>query len=72
MSRIDVDEVWEKRPDGTMNLISRVERVVSDEQEARERRPDRLRAQASRPINSLTPIEKDELLELLIQEFLGL
>ena len=72
MSRIDVDEVWEKQPDGSMKLLSQVERVVSDEEEERARRPDRIQALAARPITGLTPVEKDELLELLVQQTLGL
>jgi hypothetical protein len=44
MSRIDHDETWEKKPDGTMRLLSRVERIVTDEQIAYEDARAQLRA----------------------------
>ena len=39
MPRTDYDETWQKKPDGTMRLISRVERTVDDDQIAREQEP---------------------------------
>lgn len=65
MSRIDYDETWEKQDDGSMKLVERVERVVSAEEIEVETRLVRLRALVNRPVSSLTPTEKDQLLELV-------
>lgn len=65
MTRTTYDELWEKQDDGSMLLVERTERVVSDEEIEAETRPERLQALANRPISSLTPTEKDQLLELL-------
>lgn len=65
MTRVDYNETWEKLPDGSMRLIERVEHLVSDE----ELEPERLAALAQRPLASLSPTEKDQLLEDLIKRF---
>lgn len=67
MPRIDFDETWRKKDDGSMVLVERIERVVSDKEIEVETRPERLRALANRPIADLTPNEKDQLLELLVK-----
>lgn len=67
MTRTDYDELWEKLPDGSMKLVQRTARSVSDEEIEEERRPERLRALAARPVANLTSAEKDSLLEFLAQ-----
>ncbi len=65
MSRTDYDEVWEKQSDGSMKLVEQTERVVSDEEIEKERRPERLRELTKKSVADMTPAEKDDLLELI-------
>ena len=67
MARTDYDEVWEKQEDGSMKLLSRTERIVSDE----ELEPERLQELAAKPVARLTNPEKDELLGLLVKQVVG-
>ena len=67
MPRTDYDELWEKQPDGSMNLVKRTPRIVSDEEIEKEQRSERLRVLITRPVANLTPAEKDDLLEFLVE-----
>jgi len=66
MPRTDYDETWEKQSDGSMKLLSRVERVVSDKEIARMERPARMRKLAEKPV--WIQAERDEVLRALLEE----
>ena len=57
MPRTNRDETWRKEPDGTMTLVSSVERIVSDEELKVETREEWLKAEVGR-----ASLSNDELL----------
>ncbi|KKK56937.1 hypothetical protein LCGC14_3059520 [marine sediment metagenome] len=67
MPRTDYDELWEKQSNGSMNLVKRTSRIVSDEEIEKEQHSERLRVLITRPVANLTPAEKDDLLEFLVE-----
>lgn len=66
MPRIDYDETWEKQPDGSMKLVERVERIVSDEELEKRKRPVRMRELAKKPV--WTAAERDEVLRAFLTD----
>ena len=58
MSRIVFDETWEKQSDGTMKLVDRVEREISDGKIAASSAPEDLRKLLLKPSLSTTDLEK--------------
>ena len=62
--RTEYDETWEKQPDGTMKLLSRVPREVSAEQEELDGASEALRALAKK--KTLTQEEVAQAVRLIL------
>lgn len=65
MPRTDQDEVWRRMENGQMELVSRTERIVPDEEVERDTRRERMRALARKQV--LTNEDVQEILKALVR-----